>query len=303
MMRWQTKWLIDSAKGVLPFQKQLRRIKDRMVPYGSNPRFDEQTIRQGLRQVECINNVLPLRGAKVLEVGSGWQPMIPVLFSLAGASCVFLTDLNVLLRPASFDAALRSLRLHSELIKEALKLDTQRLDHALRVDPALSMQQRLAELRLVYLAPCDCRHLQLPANSVDVITSNACLEHVPPEVIKDIFRESNRLLRPGGVVCHIVDPSDHWEHQDKRLTRVNFLKYSDRVFRWTYINSLHYQNRLRHSEYLDILRQTGFRLVREEHEVDQPSLHALAHMPVATRFRRFSREDLATVESLLLGVK
>jgi len=302
-MRWQMKWLIDSVKGMLPFQAQLRRIKDRIVPYRSNPRFDEHTIKQGLRQVEWLSVVRPLRGAKVLEIGSGWQPMIPMLFSLAGASRVYLTDSNVLLRPASFEAALSSLRVHRDLIMRTLNIDTQSLAHALRVAPKLSMQDRLAEFGLIYLAPCDCRRLDLPANSLDVITSTACLEHVPPDVIEDIFRESCRVLRPGGLACHLIDPSDHWEHQDKRLTRVNFLKYSDRVFRWTYINSLHYQNRLRHSEYLDMLQRTGFRLIREQQEVDERSLRGLAHMTVAARFRRFQPEDLATVETFLLGAK
>ena len=77
------------------------------------------------------------------------------------------------------------------------------------------------------------------------------------------------------LACHLVDHSDHWEHNDKSLSRVNFLKYSDSFFRWTYIfNSLNYQNRLRHPEYIEMLHKAGFRLVREEHSVDEASLRA-----------------------------
>jgi hypothetical protein len=302
-MSWRTKCVIDSAKAILPFQAQLRQLKDRVSPYRFDPRFDVPTIEQGLRQVEWVRSVLPVEGACVLEVGSGWQPMIPIIYSLAGASRVYLTDLNKLLRPDTFNAALESLRTQRQMILDKLKLDPQKLDHALRSEPGTPMEQRLKELNLVYMAPCDCRKMSLPAASLEVVTSRACLEHVPPDVIQDIFHESFRLLKKGGVMCHIVDHSDHWEHMDKSITRVNFLQYSESVFRWTCINPLNYQNRLRHPEYIEMLGKAGFRLVREEHKVDQPSLKALPQMNLPERFHRFSTEELATIDSYLLAVK
>ena len=302
-MRWQVKCVIDSAKALLPFQAQLRRLKDRIVPYRSSLSRDIQTIEQGICQVEWVNGAVPVKGASVLEVGSGWLPLIPMLYSLAGASQVFLTDLSVLLRPDTFAAALHSLRSQKQFILDRLKPAPEVLDHLLREDSGASMEDRLNEMHLVYMAPCDCRKLNLPAASLDVVTSRACLEHVPPPVIHEIFEESYRLLKPGGAACHIVAHSDHWEHRDKSLNRVNFLKYSESLFRWTHINSLNYQNRLRHPEYTEMLAKTGFRLVREEHQVDEASLRDLPHMHVAERFRKFSNEDLATTDSFLLAVK
>lgn len=302
-MRWQVKCTIDNAKALLPFQTQLRRLKDRFVPYRPNLDDDARTIEQGVRQAQWVDGALPLEGAVVLEVGSGWQPMIPVLYSLSGAARVFLTDLNVLLRADTFRAALSALRTQRQLILDSLKVDSRRLDHLLRDDPAVPLRERLEELRLAYLAPCDCRKLSLAGESVDVVTSRACLEHIPPDVLQDIFHESYRLLKRGGVACHWIDPSDHWEHQDKSLSRVNFLKYSDAVFRLTSINPINYQNRLRHPEYVEMLRTAGFRLIREERQVDEPSLRCLTSMRIAKRFHRFSAEDLATIDSLLLAIK
>ena len=235
-MNWQAKCVIDNAKGALPFQAQLRRLKDRISPYQPNFRRDLETIVQGIRQVEWVSQLLPIKGASVLEIGSGWQPTVPLLYSLAGASQVFLTDLNVLLRPDTLAAALYSLRTQRQMILDGLKLDPKVLDHALREDPGASMEDRLKEMRLVYMAPCDCRKLNLSTASLDVVTSRNCLEHIPPGVLQEIFHESYRLLKPGGAACHLVDHSDHWEHNDKSLSRVNFLKYSDPFFRWTYIS-------------------------------------------------------------------
>lgn len=302
-MNWQAKCVIDSTKALLPFQSRLRRLKDRVTPYKSDVGDNLHTIRQGLRQVKWVTESLDLKGACVLEIGSGWEPLIPILYSLAGASKVFLTDLNVLLRPSSFEAALESLRGQRETLRNQFDLDPSLLDHALRADAGTSMEDRLRELRLVYMAPCDCRKLGLPTASIDVVTSRACLEHVPPDVIQDIFYESFRLLRPGGVACHTVDYSDHWEHYDKRLSRVSFLKYSEATFRWTYINPLNYQNRLRHPEYIEMLQKSGLRLLREEHKLDQASLLRLPDMQVAERFHRFSPEELATIDGWLLATR
>jgi SAM-dependent methyltransferase len=304
-MRWQARCAIDSAKALLPFQAQLRRLKDRLSPYQSNRDNDITSIAQGIQQVQWVNAVRPLAGATVLEIGSGWQPMIPMLFSLAGAARVYLTDLNVLLRPDTFAAAVRALRAQRATILDSLSDTTAAasFDRALREDVGAPLASRLEELRLTYLAPCDCRKLDLPAESLDVVTSRACLEHIPPDVLEEIFCESHRLLKPGGLACHWVDPSDHWEHLDKRLTRINFLKYSDSIFRWTHINPLNYQNRLRHPEYRQMLTAAGFRIVREKREVDHAALGALVHMRLAERFRKFSYEDLATVDSLFLAAR
>jgi hypothetical protein len=60
-------------------------------------------------------------------------------------------------------------------------------------------------------------------------------------------------------------------------------------------NSLNYQNRLRHPEYIEMLHKAGFRLVRAEHSVDEADLRDLAQMRLAGRFGGFSNEDLATI--------
>jgi hypothetical protein len=52
-----------------------------------------------------------------------------------------------------------------------------------------------------------------------------------------------------------------------------------------------------------VLHKAGFRLAREEHYVDEASLRYLAQMRLAERFRKFSNEDLATIDSLLLAVE
>lgn len=72
--------------------------------------------------------------------------------------------------------------------------------------------------------------------------SRDVMEHVAPNTLGAIFRESARVLSPRGVACHIIDESDHWQHGDTSITRVNFLRFSDIQHRLTYLNSLNYHN-------------------------------------------------------------
>ena len=298
---WQIKCAKDSAKAVLPFQRQLRRLKDSMVGYKREPKKDRNTVRDGLALIDWLGNVA---GANVLEVGSGWQPMIPILFSLAGAK-VYLTDMYPLMRGDTFRAALDAIRESREEIIARLHIPADALDRVTRECSDAEMEGRLKELRFEYLAPCDCRRLDLSPGSVDVVMSRAVLEHISPDVIDGIFREAHRLLPPGGRMIHLVDHSDHWSHRDPSIDAVNFLRYPDWLFSLTCINPQNYQNRLRHSQYRTMLESAGFALKSEERTVDPQCLESVLKMQsnrtIAEKFQSFGQEDLATVNSILLA--
>lgn len=302
-MRWQVKCLIDNCKGLIPFQDSLRRFKRRIVPYQPVISRGAFAIDEGLIQVQWLRETLgTLEGKRILEIGSGWELLLPMLFSLCGAGRVYLTDLTALIDRHTLTGGLQSFRYNRQRILDALQLDPALFDRKFAGEVG-SEREFLEKNGFVYLAPCDCRHLPLEAASVDAITSRSVFEHIPPPVIEDILKECYRLLAPGGLVCHFIDNSDHWEHGDKSISRINFLQYSDRAFRLTYLNSLNYQNRLRHSEYVAMLRACGFEIVKEHRNVDSQALAALRNLPLSPRFAKFSKEDLATTDSYLLARK
>jgi SAM-dependent methyltransferase len=302
-MRWQMKCLIDNAKGLIPFQPALRHFKRRVIPYRPALARGAYAIEEGLVQVRWLREFLgTLAGKRILEIGSGWELLLPMLFSLCRAERVYLTDQTALLDRDTLAGGLASFRRNRQRIIDSLQLSPQEFDA--KFGSNIDSESRFLEANgFVYLAPCDCRSLPLAAASLDAITSRSVFEHIAREVIDDILRESYRLLVPGGLVCHFVDNSDHWEHGDKRISRVNFLRFSDQSFRLTYLNSLNYQNRLRHSEYVEMLRARGFEILKQERNVDPAALEALQRLPLAPRFRQFPAEDLATMDSYLLARK
>jgi len=303
-VRWLTKCLIDNCKGVLPLQEQLRAWKHRFLGYKPNYRNQPGTLADALKQIDWLAQYCgTLDGASALEVGTGWEPLIPLVYRLAGAKTVYLTDSINLMCEESFAATLEFLSKSRDIVCASLRIPAEKLEDFLAAAQfGGGLESRLKALNLNYLAPCDCRNLDLAGGSLDIIYSRAVLEHIPEPIIRSIFRESKRLLRKGGVMCHFVDNSDHWEHRDKSISRVNFLRHSERVMRFTSLNRLNYQNRLRHRDYLNIMEQEGFRVMRAEGEIDQKAILLLPTMKLADKFKDRPHDDLATISSYLLAV-
>jgi SAM-dependent methyltransferase len=303
IMRWQAKCLIDNCKGMLPFQAKLRALKRKIVPYQPSLSRGAYAIEEGAIQIRWLSEALgTLERKTVLEIGSGWEPLIPLLFSLCRAGRVYLTDLTCLLDKDTLRGAVQIFASNEDRILKTLNIDPLDFASTFQKEPS-SAADFLEQHRFTNLAPCDCRHLDLPGSILDIVTSRSVFEHIPPSIIEEILRESYRLLKPGGLMCHFIDNSDHWEHGDKRITRVNFLRFGDRAFRLTHLNSLNYHNRLRHTEYVEMLQKCGFELLRAERTIDARSLAAIATLPLAPRFQRFDAEELATVDSRLLARK
>lgn len=299
-MRWQIKWAKNAAFGLLPFAGFLRRTKRRFRPYPTT--ISEWTLEEGLRLLELLREGgCALEGATVLEVGSGWRPIIPLLFSLAGAARVVMVDTQRLMDVDTFAGTVRNLGAYIPRIAARLRMD-EAVVRATLADPPRGLGELLHRFRMEYHAPCDLVSSPFQDGEFSVVTSRAVLEHVPPAALRPLFGRAFRLLQPGGWTCHAIDNSDHWSHSDKRLSRVHFLCYSDRMFRFlNWFNPLDYQNRLRHPEYAELLRSCGFEIVISRSTPEPKALADLKTLPIAPRFRVFAAEDLARLDSYFLA--
>jgi hypothetical protein len=257
-------------------------------------------IKEGIKLINFVRSSREITAAVCLELGAGWEPLIPILFSLCGARKVILTDLNRLCSPQTLASAIRALRRNRDAIVTGLGLAGELVDRQLGSAPP-EMDGVFRFFRLEYLAPCDSASVPVADRSVDIVYSRSVLEHVPQPVIEQIFLESRRVLSESGIACHFIDPSDHLEHRDKSISRIHFLRFSDAMFRLMCLNALHYHNRLRHSEYARMLEEAGFEIVKEERNVDPRAVVFAKTQKLASKFSRFAPEDLATVDSLFLA--
>jgi SAM-dependent methyltransferase len=279
----------DAAKALLPFQPTLRRLKRRIRPYRDDPGNSRFALQQGLQQIRLLREAGIALHGDILEFGTGWLPIIPILYQLAGARRLFLTDVERLMDSHTIALAAAVVRDNAAIVAAGLGLTDAELHDGLR-----------RPLAATYLVPW--RPEETASGSMDIIMSRTVLEHVPLRSLERLVSEWGRILRPAGAMCHTIDNSDHWQHRDRTLSRVNFLRYEDGDLFWRLAcaHPQNYQNRLRHSDYLDLFGRARWTALRAEGDVDAQALDDIMKIPLAAPFRGRSAQDLATLTSRLV---
>jgi hypothetical protein len=230
----------------------------------------------------------------VLEVGTGWLPVLPLCAALSGVRRVVTVDIERKLQLTSIPRLVaeleRWLPLLADRSRQALTDVTRRHDRLLRA-AADGGEAVLQASGIDYHAPADARRLRLGDGSMDLICSNSVLEHVRPEILQGLMHASARMLAPGGRVLHSVNCADHYAYADRRIGPLHYLRYSD--WRWRLWNPpMQYQNRLRAPAFVAAARTAGLEVDLEERTVREELVAALPGMPLDPAFRDLSPEDL-----------
>lgn len=211
-------------------------------------------------------HVADFKGGVAFEFGAGGELLAPLLLSKAGASKVYAYDM--------------------------FRLATvERVNHIIRQigGPSLSTIDDLSRLyRIEYRAPADATMSGLPDASVDFIYSTDTFEHLKPCEIAPILTECLRIAKPCAIFSFGIDYHDHYVDSDARISPFNFYRYGDRA--WRLMNpALHYQNRLRHSDFVRAFAEAG--LTGADERVVRPMNGARVH----PRFAGYARHDLETI--------
>ncbi len=111
------------------------------------------------------------------------------------------------------------------------------------------------------VALCGARYLaegltslrEVESDSVDLIFSQAVLEHVRRHEFAETMRECHRVLKDGGVASHRVDLKDHLGGS------LNNLRFSEKWWESDlFVRSGFYTNRIRCAEMLEFFKASGF---------------------------------------------
>lgn len=295
--RWQKKVVLQTAIGWLPHEHLwnylMQRYVTRRMPR-ADPQFDFNGTSTAVH-AETWRRLggRPLEEITAYEFGAGYDLVGATMMWASGIDHQVLLDIRPNLR--------RALARHTVAQFRRRRGDLeQQLGRPLREPPdadGASLDEILERFGIDYLAPADGRDVPLPDGSVDLVWSTFTLEHIPPQILLGILRESRRLLRPGGLMTFQVDLKDHYGYVDSTVGTFDFLQYEPR--RWRLLNPpLHYLNRLRWPEYLAIIAAAGLEVVEENLTIGGAEDAAqLAALPLAARFRQFTADELLVREA------
>jgi SAM-dependent methyltransferase len=307
-MHWRIKALIQKTCAVVPFGDALYYQFQRRLGNLRDPDFARKlSYHRSLARTVARHGV-PLTGARILEVGTGWMPLMPLGFWICGARSVLTVDLNRYLSKGLTRQLLGWMADHRDELVEMWSEVAPRSIVTERLDYAIAMRDRPFELMeaasIEYRAPYDAGRTGLPGGSIDLHFSYNVFEHVPPGGLRAILAEGRRVLRPGGLTIHYADPTDHFSHSDRRLLKIDFLRYEPETWRTIAGNAYAYTNRLRDSDFRPLFAEQGLRLVETRYDVDKVSFDAVrAGFPLASPFRDRDPEDLCRHNLVYVAVE
>jgi hypothetical protein len=245
-------------------------------------------------------------GAHIVEVGTGWVPILPISFWFCGAARIDTFDLNRHLLPEvlastlpRFITDIDKLRtIWQDLVPEHELADKLALVARYKADPVAFLEAA----GIHYRAPADAGDTGLEDDTVGIHCSTSTFEHIPPEDLLRILVEARRVLAPDGLAVHLVDPKDHFAYYDESIPTINFLGMSDKTYRKHFGNRYTYQNRLHDRDFRALFKEAGLRLVYSSWKTDERSLGLLRDgFPLAKQFADASFEDLSRHQLLYVA--
>ena len=294
-MNWRLKAVIQKSISFLPGKTTINRhlqqitgglaLDDLQFQWKIEHARDHYTYYEQLGQV-------PLAEAKVLELGTGWYPIVPVYFYLQGCHSFDSIDIYQWLKAENYTATIAKFKAWREtgmLDAYVTSIDEGRwavlmdiLEGQLSVD---EINQRI-NFRPVL---GDAASSTALASSYDLICSNNVLEHIYPVHLEPILARFHQMVAKGGIMSHFIDLSDHFAHSDESISIYNFLRFSQRQWQWI-DNDIQPQNRLRWSEYIDMFRRLGIPNTIED--VRSGLSEVFTRSEVHDMYRDFTDEDL-----------
>ena len=77
----------------IPFPESVRNFKRKICPCSLS--FNNVLLEKGIEQLQMLSNIgFSIEGRTILEIGTGWQPIIPIIFYLKGCKNIVLTDIH-----------------------------------------------------------------------------------------------------------------------------------------------------------------------------------------------------------------
>ncbi len=292
-MKWILKALLQRGLSALPDPTRwnyfFQRKVSKNLPVSDEEFFTRFELAKERLDLYKEFGTKPLEEICCFEFGAGWDLGGPIAYYAMGIDHQLVIDIRPGLRLELLNDQLEKLVRHADALERRFGISIRRP----KITGVASMMEFKNNFGIDYQAPADARATALPDDSIDFISTNSTLEHIPGEDVQKILNECHRILAVDGVSAHFVDMKDHFAYFDSSVSVYNFLSLGN--FAWSVVNSdLQYQNRLRITDYQKMFEKAGFKTLREKIFKPEPEeLNALRSLKVIPQFSGYSEEDLS----------
>jgi SAM-dependent methyltransferase len=181
-----------------------------------------------------------LAGKTILELGPGDSISTSIIAAANGAKSILVDAGDFMKRDVATYRELASILAQKNYIVPQITKGMNFKD-VLAASNSEYFTEGLQSLRLI------------PTHSVDLIFSQAVLEHIRKYEFLDIMKEFRRILKPNGICSHQIDLKDHLGGALNNLTFSEKLWESD-----FFVKSGFYTNRIRFVEMLEMFKNANF---------------------------------------------
>lgn len=298
MKKWILKAIVQKTISFLPFSHKINYFFQKNVTKGVflTDEYFFDRLGHGEEHLKAYAKHHQGLPTTALELGTGWYPVVPIVFFLCGVEKIYSLDISFLTSKERIQTTLLKFAEAKEKGKLSAWKDAflpekwEVLVNLIQSYETVSLEKMLEMMHITYLIE-DARKLSLSDDSVDLINSNNTYEHIYPSILHPIMGEFQRVMkRTTGIQSHFIDMSDHFAHFDKSINIYHFLRFTEK--QWAIIdNDIQPQSRLRMQDYLDMYRSWNIPIVDTSWRPGD--LTQVKNTPLATPYKEMTLEQVA----------
>jgi len=302
--KWRRRFWIYKLFETLPYGQWL--FDNVRATAGLNRHFDLGRRHYAMTEMWALLQAADksIEGKVLLEIGTGWHPLMPAFLYGLGAKKIIMTDIQPHIQPRYVRQTLDYLQTHVAQLSDLTAI------------PANILQRRWQNLAFlgdnwqtvwanagIHYHITDDLSQTTAKHSMDVIYSNSCLSYVPAPILKHLFKQSHDLLDEHGWLMHNVMPYDDYSSTDTEIDALNFLRYDHDRWEKQGNCALHYQNRYRPYQYKQLLDETGFSLNTEIRHVHHLKNMSIDRQQLDPAYQQLDEIELRCAHYLFLAEK
>ncbi len=304
--KWKLKAVVQKGISILPRPERTNFFFQKYITKGVSL-TDEHfgfKIRHAKDHIDYLKKYAEKRTDNiVLELGTGWYPIIPLVFYLSDAGRIISVDIQKWLtldRQFSAIQKMKEWRDKGKLEDYFDQLNEKKWEKLMQIleKPEKYTKEQINEIiGLEYLIQ-DARKLEFKDNTIDFVISNNTFEHIREDHLGKILLEFKRVVKTDGMMSHFIDCSDHFAHFDRSINIYNFLKFSKK--RWRLIdNSIQPQNRLRIVDFRKLYADLDIPITEEA--IVDGDVSKLHEVKIHKEFAQYTDEELAASHAYLVS--